>query len=62
MKYKLGELIDTISDTRKIEKDKLVLINTSDVLNGKVLNHSYTPNNNLKGQFKKKVPKRRYPL
>ena len=57
MKYKLGDLIDTISDTRKIEKDKLVLINTSDVLNGKVLNHSYTPNNNLKGQFKKRFQK-----
>lgn len=57
MKYKLGELIDTISDTRKIEKDKLVLINTSDVLNGKVLNHSYTPNNNLRGQFKKRFQK-----
>lgn len=57
MKYKLGELIDTISDTRKIEKDKLVLINTSDVLNGKVLNHSFIPNNNLKGQFKKRFQK-----
>ena len=31
----------------------IVLINTSDVLEGKVLNHIYIPNENLKGQFKK---------
>ena len=31
MKYeekKLSELVDTISDTRKIDKDKVVLVNT----------------------------------
>ena len=32
---------------------KVVLVNTSDVLEGKVLNHDYVDNVNLKGQFKK---------
>lgn len=51
---KLSDLVDTISDTRKIDKDKVILVNTSDVFNGEVLNHSYTDNSNLKGQFKKR--------
>ena len=51
---KLSELVDTISDTRKIDKDKVVLVNTSDVLAGEVLNHTYTDNCNLRGQFKKR--------
>ncbi len=57
MKYeekRLSELVDTISDTRKIDKDKVVLVNTSDVLTGEVLNHTYTENCNLRGQFKKR--------
>ena len=51
---KLFELVDTISDTRKIDKDKVVLVNTSDVLAGEVLNHTYSENCNLRGQFKKR--------
>lgn len=57
MKYeeiKLSELVDTISDTGKIDKDKVILVNTSDVLAGDVLNHTYTDNCNLRGQFKKR--------
>lgn len=57
MKYeelKLSELVDTISDTRKIDKDKVILVNTSDVLAGDVLNHTYTDNCKLRGQFKKR--------
>ena len=53
-KFKLGEFVDTISDTTKINKDKVILINTSDVLEGIVTNHEYTDNKNLKGQFKKR--------
>ena len=53
-KYKLGEFIDTISDTTPINKDKVILVNTSDVENGYVLNHNYVENKNLKGQFKKR--------
>lgn len=53
-KRKLGEFVDSVSDTTLIKKEKIILINTSDIENGKVLNHTYTNNNNLKGQFKKR--------
>ena len=36
----LDNIISSISETYKKEKNNVVLINTSDVLNGKVLNHS----------------------
>lgn len=51
--YRLGELCDTISDTYKGGAQEVVLINTSDVLDGKCLNHQKVANENLKGQFKK---------
>lgn len=50
---KIGDLCDTISDTYKRSDDAVVLINTSDVLEGNLLNHEPVPNKNLKGQFKK---------
>lgn len=50
---KIVDLCDTISDTYKRSDDTVVLINTSDVLEGDVLNHEPVPNKNLKGQFKK---------
>lgn len=54
MEYKfLGELVDSISERERINYDSVVLINTSDVLEGKVLNHNLVKNHNLKGQFKK---------
>ena len=49
----IGDLCDTISDTYKGNDNKVVLVNTSDVLEGKVLNHTPVDNTNLKGQFKK---------
>jgi type I restriction enzyme S subunit len=55
--YRLGDLCDTISDTCKGCADEVVLINTSDVLEGKCLNHTKEPNRNLKGQFKKTFKK-----
>ena len=55
--YRLGDLCDTISDTYKGCADEVVLINTSDVLEGKCLNHTKEPNRNLKGQFKKTFKK-----
>ena len=50
---RIGNVCDTISDTYKGEANEVVLINTSDVLEGKCLNHSKTLNKDLKGQFKK---------
>jgi type I restriction enzyme S subunit len=54
---KIGDLCDTISDTYKRTDDMVILINTSDVLEGEVLNHETVPNKNLKGQFKKTFKK-----
>lgn len=53
----IGDLCDTISETYPRKDDEVVLINTSDVLNGKVLNHELVPNENLRGQFKKTFKK-----
>lgn len=55
--YKIGEACDTISDTYKGYSSEVVLINTSDVLAGKCLNHLRTLNRDLKGQFKKTFKK-----
>ena len=52
-KTTIGELCDSISNTYHAKDAEVVLVNTSDVLDGKVLSHNYTPNRNLKGQFKK---------
>lgn len=49
----IGDLCSTISDTYKGNNEYVVLVNTSDVLEGKVLNHEAVENKNLKGQFKK---------
>ena len=43
----------SISDTYKDKSQFVTLINTSDVLDGVVLNHERVPNKNLRGQFKK---------
>lgn len=56
-KYKLGDVCDTISDTYKSNSPEVVLINTSDILDGKCLNHIKEANKNLKGQFKKTFKK-----
>lgn len=54
---RLTEVCDTISETYKDSAKKVVLINTSDVLEGKITNHKFVDNKNLAGQFKKKFQK-----
>ena len=49
----VGEVCSSISDTYREKKNMVTLIKTSDVLEGRVLNHERVPNSNLKGQFKK---------
>lgn len=49
----LGDVCKTISDTYRGDANEVVLVNTSDVLEGKCLNHQKSPNKDLKGQFKK---------
>ena len=52
-KYSVGDLCETISDTYHRHDENVILINTSDVLEGKVKNHQKVKNTNIKGQFKK---------
>lgn len=56
-KVTIGDLCDTISVTYKGDDPEVILINTSDVLEGKILNHERVTNKNLKGQFKKTFQK-----
>ncbi|MFT7004211.1 MAG: type I restriction enzyme S subunit [Sulfurimonas sp.] len=51
----LGELIKTVSVTHKFDKPELIFLNTSDVLEGKILIDSYMPVNQMKGQAKKTI-------
>ncbi|MBQ3546497.1 MAG: restriction endonuclease subunit S [Lachnospiraceae bacterium] len=53
----IGDLCNSVSDTYRGKDEKVVLINTSDVLEGKVLNHKVVENKKLKGQFKKTFKK-----
>lgn len=50
---KISDLCDSVSITHKLNQQKIILINTSDVYDGKVINHLYVENANLRGQFKK---------
>lgn len=56
-KMTVGDLCDTISETYHRNDEEVVLVNTSDVLEGKILNHQTVANKNLKGQFKKTFKK-----
>ena len=53
----IGDLCLTVSQTYKGNDSEVVLINTSDVENGDILNHESVANTNLKGQFKKTFQK-----
>lgn len=50
---KISDICSSVSNTYKRTDEYVVLVNTSDVLEGKILNHIPTENKNLKGQFKK---------
>lgn len=51
----IGDVLDTISLTHRFEKDKLIFLNTSDVLEGDILTNAYMPICDLKGQAKKTI-------
>lgn len=53
----VGEVCDSISEPFNKKSAAVVLINTSDVFDGKCLNHKLVSNSNLKGQFKKSFRK-----
>ncbi|MFM6083122.1 MAG: restriction endonuclease subunit S, partial [Dolichospermum sp.] len=54
-KKMIVDILDTISITHEFDKDKLIFLNTSDVLEGKILINNYMPINQLKGQAKKTI-------
>lgn len=54
---KLGELIDSISVKHKFDKDKLIFLNTSDILEGEILHNNYSDVKNMPGQAKKSINK-----
>lgn len=56
-KTTIGQLCSSVSQTYNRNDKQVILINTSDVLEGNVLNHKMVKNNNLKGQFKKTFKK-----
>lgn len=51
----LGEIIKSISITHKFDKNELIFLNTSDVLEGKILSNKYFFVSELKGQAKKTI-------
>jgi len=53
----IGDLCETVSNTYRRKDQEVILVNTSDVLEGKILKHQPVPNENLKGQFKKTFQK-----
>ncbi len=56
--YKLGELIQSVSETYKFKpREKVVFLNTSDILDGKFLTDSLSEASTLPGQAKKKIQK-----
>lgn len=52
---RLGEVADSISTTHERKKEKLVFLNTSDVLFGKFLHQTYTEVSGWPGQAKKSI-------
>jgi type I restriction enzyme, S subunit len=56
-KLPVTDVIDTISVTYKFVNEKVVFLNTSDILNGEVLTHIPVSSNNLPGQAKKSIQK-----
>ncbi|MBP5793903.1 MAG: hypothetical protein J6W46_09720, partial [Spirochaetaceae bacterium] len=53
----IGDICNSVSETYSRHDNYVVLINTSDVLEGKFLTHQSSKNEDLKGQFKKTFQK-----
>lgn len=52
---RIGELASSISDTHKLGKEKLIFLNTSDILEGKFLHRTYSSVEDWPGQAKKSI-------
>lgn len=56
MKYKIGDLIQSISETKNMKEiDEVIFLNTGDILDGKILHGIYSNPNDLPGQAKKSI-------
>ncbi len=51
----LGEVVESYSKTHKFDKKKLIFLNTSDILKGKILLHNYSEVEKMPGQAKKEI-------
>ncbi|MDV6346497.1 restriction endonuclease subunit S [Nitrosomonas sp. Is35] len=51
----LGELIESVSITHRLQTDTIIFLNTSDIYKGDVLNNSQVNVNSLPGQAKKSI-------
>lgn len=51
----LGEFVESFSKTHSFEKEKLIFLNTSDILAGEVLRNEYMPVSDMPGQAKKQI-------
>jgi restriction endonuclease S subunit len=54
-KVKIGEIASSISRTHNFAKPKLIFLNTSDILRGKILHKNYSEVSSLPGQAKKSI-------
>lgn len=52
---KLDNLIETVSVTHKMKQEEIIFLNTSDILEGNVLNNDYSVVSTLPGQAKKSI-------
>lgn len=55
--HKVGDLANSISTTHLFNKKRLIFLNTSDILGGKVLHNPYKDIGSLPGQAKKTIKK-----
>src|SRR5690349_514105 len=56
-RVRVGSIAQSISDTHRFAKAELIFLNTSDISEGKILHHSYSPVSNWPGQAKKSIKK-----
>ena len=52
-----GEVCETISETHKVKKGKLIFLNTGDIERGKILHKNYSLVEKMPGQAKKSIKK-----
>jgi type I restriction enzyme, S subunit len=54
-KVRVGDVSDSVSETHELSNDALIFLNTSDVLRGRILHHSYSRVQDWPGQAKKSI-------